>query len=99
MCENFADVFTSDEFNHGTFAPLFFVAYTLILNFILVNMFISVVNDSFGVVKARTIDQLNEYELVSFIWQKAKMLFGFAKPQVANADGPMYVEGNTGIIV
>lgn len=90
-----ADVFSWNEFSqfNRIFGPLFFIIYTLILNFILVNMFLSVVNDSFAVVKSESLEQTNEYELIDFIWNKFIKLFGFGN-QVENGGGqPTYAEG------
>lgn len=57
-------------------------------------MFLSIVNDSFAVVKARTADQLNEYELIDFVWNKFKKLIGVTSAQVDTCEGgSMYVEG------
>lgn len=89
------DVFSFEEFSdfNKFFGPIFFVLYVIISSFILVNMFLSIVNDSFAVVKAESIEQTNQYELVSFIWNKFKRLIGFSSGQVDQIGGPVYAEG------
>lgn len=57
----------------------------------MVNMFLSIVNDSFAVVKHDDTRQ-NEYELIDFVWFKLKRSLGFASVQVEHADGPIYAE-------
>lgn len=71
---------------------MFFVSFTVVLNFIMVNMFLSIVNDSFGTARESG-PQTNQYELMDFIWFKIKRTMGFGA-QVEHIDGPQYAEGN-----
>ncbi|XP_050394123.2 polycystic kidney disease protein 1-like 2 isoform X2 [Patella vulgata] len=52
--------------------PMFFFSYVLFIVFILLNMFVTIMNDSFAVVRSKLSEQANQYELVSFITTRFK---------------------------
>ncbi|KAK3091662.1 hypothetical protein FSP39_021645 [Pinctada imbricata] len=54
------------------FGPIFFFAFFFTIMFILLNIFVTILNESISTVKDDVSKQTNEYELVAFIWQKLK---------------------------
>ncbi len=64
-----------------TDAPLMgliiFVVFNLVIVIILVNMFISILNDGFDMVRKETKVKSDDTEMFHFLWQKAKKTFGF----------------------
>ena len=56
--------------------PLFFFAFMFLVSMVLVNMFLSIIIDSFVVVKHDNDKQSNEYEIVDFIIERFKLWSG-----------------------
>ncbi|PAA49240.1 hypothetical protein BOX15_Mlig028406g1 [Macrostomum lignano] len=54
--------------------PLLFAAYTFFIIFILLNMFVAILNEAFAQVKEDVQKQQNEHEIIDFIVEKAIML-------------------------
>lgn len=50
--------------------PMFFFIYVISVGYILINMFITILNDSFSAVRADIEKQRNDYEMVEFITNK-----------------------------
>ena len=69
---NFSDL---ERANRIT-GPLFFFAFMFLISMVLVNMFLSIIIDSFIVVKHDNDKQSNEYEIVDFIIERFKMWTG-----------------------
>lgn len=91
-------VFNWSEFHDSNkfFGPLFFVSFMLIINFILINMFLSIVNDAFAVVKHEHIHLSNDYELMDFMWYKLKSCFcGSSAVDPHLGEYGLYAEGKT----
>ena len=59
--------------------PLFFFGFMFMMSFVLINMFLSIVVDSFLVVKHDNDKQSNEYEIVDFIIERFKLWSGIGK--------------------
>ena len=59
--------------------PLFFFGFMFMMSFVLINMFLSIVVDSFRVVKHDNDKQSNEYEIVDFIIERFKLWSGIGK--------------------
>lgn len=57
---------------------LFF--YVLTITFIIVNMFLSILNETFGAVRVDNTKQCNDYEIVEFMMNRFKMWTGFGTP-------------------
>lgn len=72
--------------------PIFFYFYTVIMVFILVNMFLSIINDSFAEVSRDVNKQSNEYEIVDFMVHRLKENIG---KTMGNAIVPIYKEPKT----
>ncbi|XP_048575351.1 uncharacterized protein LOC5511746 isoform X2 [Nematostella vectensis] len=56
--------------------PTFFYIYTLSMIFILINMFMSIINDSFAEVNSDVSKQANDYEIVDFMIHRLKENIG-----------------------
>lgn len=69
--------------------PTFFYFYTVTMVFILINMFLSIINDSFAEVKNDVNKQPNEYEIVNFMVHRLKENIG---KTIGNAIVPIYKE-------
>jgi len=61
--------------------PLFFFHYVLIVMFILLNMFLSIINEGFSKVKAENDKTENELEIVDFMVDRFKSFTGMAEPK------------------
>lgn len=72
--------------------PFFFYFYTVIMVFILINMFLSIINDSFAEVKSDVNKQSNDYEIVDFMVHRLKENIG---KTMGNAIVPIYKEPKT----
>ena len=59
--------------------PIFFFLYIIMVNWILLNMFLSIINDSFEVVSGNLQEQSNDYEIVDFITDQLKAWLGVGK--------------------
>ena len=57
--------------------PIFFLFFNVMINWILMNMFIAILNDAFAEVQRETRAQQNDYELIDFILGRVKDWFGF----------------------
>ena len=56
--------------------PMFFFIYTVVVAYILINMFLSILNESFAQVRADLAKQSNEYEMVEFILRRFQVWTG-----------------------
>ena len=52
------------------FGPVFFFTYVLIMVFALMNMFVTIINETFSAIKENLAKQSNEHELLEFIWDR-----------------------------
>jgi len=66
--------FASTNENLG---PLFFFAFNVIVNWIVMNVFISILNDTFAAVQAELLAKENEYDLLEYMSRQIKGLMGF----------------------
>ena len=73
-------VFDFDAFRETqpTLGPLFFFAYIMVVYIGLMGMFMTIINDAYVEVMENTDLQGNEYEIVDFICNKIKGMFGCA---------------------
>lgn len=69
--------------------PLFFYVYTVTMVFILINMFLSIINESFAEVNSDVSKQSNDYEIVDFMVHRLKENIG---KTMGNAIMPIYKE-------
>lgn len=67
--------------------PLFFFGFMFMMSFVLINMFLSIVVDSFRVVKHDNDKQSNEYEIVDFIIERFKLWSGIGKTRRPQSRG------------
>ena len=67
--------------------PLFFFGFMFMMSFVLINMFLSIVVDSFRVVKHDNDKQSNEYEIVDFIIERFKLWSGIGKTRRPHSRG------------
>ncbi|XP_067671591.1 polycystin-1-like [Haliotis asinina] len=52
-----------------TIGPIFFFAYIMFVVLLMLNMFVTILNDSFSVVRTKVNSEQNDYEIVSFMWE------------------------------
>ena len=62
--------------------PIFFLTYVVAVAYILINMFLSIINESFASVRDDLTKQSNDYEMVDFIVRRLKTLTGVGKVQM-----------------
>ena len=63
------------------FGPTILFLFTLIVSFVLVNVFVTVVLEAFIVVKYDLSLQSNEYEIVDFMLERFKIITGLGEPK------------------
>ncbi|XP_074648069.1 polycystin-1-like protein 2 isoform X2 [Tubulanus polymorphus] len=96
--------YKSFEKGSPVFGPVFFFFFTVLVTFVLMNFFISVIMESYYVVKQDLLKQSNEYEIVDYIMKRFKTFVGKTGPgrRTANMTSgdnneytyEHYVEGN-----
>lgn len=59
-------------------APLMFFFYSVLVVFVLINMFISIIIENFNIVKSNNDLQSNEYEIVDFMMDQFKVWLGWS---------------------
>ena len=69
--------------------PIFFYTYTISMVFVLINMFLSIINDAFTEVRSDVEKQSNEYEIVDFMIHRLKENIG---KSIGHAIHPVYKE-------
>lgn len=57
--------------------PIFFFSFNIMVNWIIMNMFISILNDVFACVQAEILEQENEYEMFDYMMGQIKGWLGF----------------------
>lgn len=57
---------------HPALGKIFFVSYVIVMTWILLNMFISIINEAFSTVAGRVKVQKNKYELIDFLTQRIR---------------------------
>ncbi|XP_065660232.1 uncharacterized protein LOC100197328 isoform X2 [Hydra vulgaris] len=62
---------------NSVLGPIFFFGFNVMVNWIIMNMFISILNDVFAVVRANLEYQDNDYEMVDFIMEHFKDWLGW----------------------
>ena len=67
--------------------PIFFYTYTVTMVFVLINMFLSIINDAFAEVRSDVEKQSNEYEIVDFMVHRLKENIG---KSIGHAIHPVY---------
>ncbi|XP_068673513.1 polycystin-1-like [Montipora foliosa] len=83
--------FTLQEMKHANriIAQIFFYTYTISMVFILLNVFISIINDAFTEVRSDVEKQSNEYEIMDFMIHRLKENIG---KSMGHAIHPIYKE-------
>ncbi|XP_038068153.1 uncharacterized protein LOC119737688 [Patiria miniata] len=66
--------------------PFFFFSFMTSMSYILINMFLTIINEAFKVVNADISKQSNEYEMVDFMIRRLKLWTGIGKPPVTGGD-------------
>lgn len=69
--------------------PIFFYTYTVSMVFVLINMFLSIINDAFAEVRSDVEKQSNEFEIVDFMVHRLKENIG---KSIGHAIHPVYKE-------
>ncbi|XP_065681237.1 uncharacterized protein LOC105847748 isoform X2 [Hydra vulgaris] len=65
------------EFANSLLGPIFVFGFNVIVNWVIMSMFISIITDIFAVVRANLAYQDNDYEMVDFVMEQFKDLFGW----------------------
>ncbi len=61
---------------HPILGPIFFFSFVVVMMFILLNMFLSIINDTFTQVKADANKQSNDYEIIDFMFARFQTFTG-----------------------
>ncbi|XP_046856469.1 uncharacterized protein LOC124449577 isoform X2 [Xenia sp. Carnegie-2017] len=79
----FMELIHTDRF----LGPLFFFTFVLFVSWILMTMFVAIINDSYHDVRDKTYGKSNDYEVVDFFlaWLKSWSGFGLKKKTPANS--------------
>ena len=85
------------ESSNNLFGPIFFFAYFFTVMFLLLNIFVTILNESISKVKEDTSKQANEYEIVSFIWEKFQKWSGLDFGKIIRDVKIKYDIGKNGI--
>ena len=64
---------------HAILGPLLFSAYNIFIVFILLNMFVSIISDTFAKVRADINKQSDDYHMVKFIKTKVRQMVGLGQ--------------------
>ena len=68
--------------------PIYFFVFFLFVSFVLMNMFVTILNEAFAKVHSDVLNQHNEYEIVQFVWTRLKTWIGIDLDNViANVTG------------
>ena len=74
--------------------PIFFISFVLVMMFALLNMFLSIISDTFAIVKDDVSKQSNDYEILDFLWGRFKGITGLNTVAAAQpADTKVEPEG------
>ncbi|XP_071965638.1 polycystin-1-like protein 2 [Antedon mediterranea] len=75
--------------------PIFFFSFILMIVFILMNMFLTIINEAFARTRAETSRRQNSLEIVEFMIQRFKVWTGFAEKRVRKVPRRKhtYIEG------
>lgn len=76
------------------FGPLFFFSFFLFVNFILLNMFVTILNESIAAVRKDVSTQSNEFEIVNFAWTRFKGWIGIDFDKILLDVKRKYMIGN-----
>jgi len=63
-----------------TYAPIMFLAFVVVMTFMLLNFMLTIILDTYSEVRDELMQQENEYQIVEFVTNKVKGLFGAAPP-------------------
>ena len=87
--------FNYDELSHinSVLGPIYFFSFVLVIVFALMNMFVSIINDTFTMVKNDIGLQSNEYEILDFMWARFQTWSGieFSKLWPGSKENPKMV--------
>ncbi|XP_065660275.1 uncharacterized protein LOC105844737 isoform X7 [Hydra vulgaris] len=70
---------------NGFLGPIFFYGFNIIVIWIIMNMFVSILNDAFRNVRTRPDNQTNDYEIIEFLLEQLKDLLGYRWIKEENA--------------
>ncbi|XP_077979562.1 polycystin-1-like [Glandiceps talaboti] len=74
--------------------PIFFFHYVIIVMFVMLNMFLSIINEGFSRAKANNDRLKNELEIVDFMIDRFKKWTGFSEKRIQNSvKAYQYLEG------
>jgi hypothetical protein len=76
------------------FGPLLFSIYNIFIVFILLNMFVSIINDTFAAVRNDVDKQADDYQMVKFIRNKLKTLVGIDNSNETSDRNPILDANN-----
>ena len=74
------------ETTNRNLGPIFFFAFNIMVNWIIMNMFIAILNDVFAEVQSELLGQDNEYEIIDYMMGTAKTWLGFKDTTLEEID-------------
>ncbi|XP_065660259.1 uncharacterized protein LOC100203405 isoform X3 [Hydra vulgaris] len=66
---------------NGFLGPIFFFGFNIMVNWVVMNIFLTILNDAFTDVREELQFQQNEYEIVDFITEHFKAWLGWSSPK------------------
>lgn len=79
---------------HRVLGPMFFLTFTFVVNFILINVFVAIISEALNQVTSDAANQSNDHEILDFMVHQFKSYIGH---RVSPAIKPVYVEPLTGV--
>lgn len=77
--------------------PIYFFLFFTFVMFVLMNMFVTILNEAFTMVHQDVSKQTNEYEIVEFIWQRFKAWMGMDFDKILSSMKKKYPKGKCSI--
>jgi polycystin 1L2 len=85
--------FTGIVEEYRVIGPLYFFLFFTFVVFVLMNMFITILNEAFTVVHKNVSREKNEYEIVEFICRRLKQWIGFDLDKIIDTVKSKYLKG------
>ncbi len=61
--------------------PLFFLVYVIVLAFVVINMFVTILNESYYTIKSTSILTDDDYQMVDYVMEQIRNVFGGLAPE------------------
>ncbi|XP_072027797.1 polycystin-1-like protein 2 [Amphiura filiformis] len=82
---SYRDIYQEDRI----MGPLLFFFFMIFVSFMLINVFLTIINLSFTVVQHNMMQKQNDYEILDFMIQHVKTMVGLQKPDLKKTQQPI----------